>query len=109
MNLYYGAKWTLMFPSASPWHILGNWTLTPPPGPHPLAGAFYFWRANPFLRSAHRFFIVIDNRFRVAADIPWRFRGDEAPLPEVSVVVTAAPVSFAPSSAAIWLAKRSYA
>jgi hypothetical protein len=59
-----------------------------------------------FFLSAHRFFIVIDSRFRVAADIPWRFRGDDAPLLDDSCAATVAPVLLAPSSAAIALSRR---
>jgi len=84
-------KMNLMFPSASPWHILDKWTLTPRQVYTPLAGAFYLRPANPFfLRSTHRFFISKDNRLRPAALIPWLFRGDDAPLPEVSVVAIVA-------------------
>jgi hypothetical protein len=58
-----------------------------------------------FLFSAHRFFIIIDNRFRPAA-IRWCFPGADAPFLEGLCVVTVARVVLSPSSAAIAWSRR---
>jgi hypothetical protein len=59
-----------------------------------------------FLFSAHRFFIITDNRLRPAAVRWWRFLAGAASFLADTFVATAR-VEFAPSNAAIALSRRS--